>query len=76
MPSSVYDKELLEQFGRLGPAQQREVLEFAKELAAKTPRGTPGQELARFAGCIGESDLAVMSYEIEAACEQVRHDES
>ena len=50
---------------------QRRVLEFARALASRPPKGVPGRELLRFAGTIEESDLDAMSQAIEEGCERV-----
>jgi hypothetical protein len=75
MADLALDQELLRQLQHLAPEQRREVLDFAKALATRTPKGTPGRDLTRFAGAISLDDLDVISAEIEAGCEQVHSHE-
>jgi len=69
------EAELQRQLERLGPEQQREVIEFVQALAANHPKGVSGRELVRFAGTISRADLDIMTAEIEDACEQVNPNE-
>ena len=69
------EKELHEQLDRLPATQQRQVLDFARALAAKKLTGAPGQALSAFAGTIAKEDLVVMAEAIEESCEQVNPDE-
>lgn len=73
--NSAVEQELREQLERLAPAQQRQVLEFARTLAAAHIRGVPGKTLARFAGTISKDDLATITAAIAQGCEQVNPDE-
>jgi hypothetical protein len=45
------------------------VLHFARDLVS--PKGTPGNDLLRFAGSIDPSDLEAMSQAIAEGCEKV-----
>ena len=47
------------------------MLDFARALAVKTPRGVPGKELLSFAGAIKTDDLEIMTKAIEQGCEKV-----
>jgi len=69
------EKELREQLEHLAPARQREVLAYARALAAEATTNRPPRELARFAGSIDPDDLAEMSAAIDAGCEQIDLDE-
>lgn len=69
------EKELLNQLDQLGPKEQRQVLDFARTLAACKKGGTPGECLIRFAGTIDAADLAIIAKAIEEGCEQVNPDE-
>lgn len=69
------EKEFREQLDRLPAAQQHQVLDFAKALAAKQIRGVPGHALRRFGGVIAKEDLALVARAIEEGCEQVTPDE-
>ena len=68
MPKTIKD-EIIEQVERLEVPQQRKVLDFARGL--RTPAGTPGRELLRFAGSIDPSDLETISQAIQEGCEKV-----
>lgn len=61
--------EIIEQVDRLEADEQRRVLDFARGL--RTPAGTPGRELLRFAGSFDRSDLEAMSQAIQEGCEKV-----
>lgn len=75
MISPALEKELLEQLDKLAPAQQQQVLSFARNLVQSRPLGVPGRELLRFAGTIPPDDLAAMARAIEDGCEQINRDE-
>lgn len=62
-------EQIIEQVDRLDDAQQRQVLEFARRVAA--PSAVPSLDLLRFAGSIDRSDLDTMSKAIEDGCERV-----
>ncbi|MBL8830069.1 MAG: hypothetical protein JNM18_24025 [Planctomycetaceae bacterium] len=68
--SSISD-ELLNVFGQLQPAEQQVVLKLAKSLATGTPKGTPGNELLRFAACISSTEADEMERVIERDCERI-----
>ena len=65
------ERQLCEQLDQLTPDQQRQVLNFARSLAATRASGVSGQVLARFGGAIAKDDFAIMSQAIEEGCEQV-----
>lgn len=50
---------------------QRRVLEFVRTLVKFQVRGTPGQQLLRFAGSIPLDDLQLMREAIEQNCHQI-----
>jgi hypothetical protein len=66
-------KEILDQVDRLPFEKQRQVLEFARRLAA--PEGTPAEVLFAFAGTIDPEDLKLMEQAIEEGCEQIETDD-
>ena len=72
---SAIDKEIREQLEQLPAAQQRQVLDFARALAAKKRQATSGQALSQFGGTITKEDLAQIAQAIEEGCEQVNPDE-
>jgi hypothetical protein len=69
------ERELREHLDQLAPDQQRQVLNFARTLAAAKIPGVAGHALTRFAGTIAKDDLAIISTAIEEGCEQVNPDE-
>ena len=71
MVSSVLEKELHQQLEHLPFGQQRQVLDFARALAAAQPRGVAGAKLIAFAGAIEADDLRLMSQAIADDCEKV-----
>jgi hypothetical protein len=67
--------EVVEQLKVMPQPLQRQVLEFARSLVKSEVRGTPGQQLLRFAGSIPSDDLQLMREAIEQDCERVDVDE-
>jgi hypothetical protein len=63
--------EVVEQLKVMPQSLQRQVLEFVRSLVKVEVRGTPGQQLLRFAGAIPSDDLELMREAIEQDCEQV-----
>jgi hypothetical protein len=72
---STIDKEIRGQLEELPAAQQRQVLDFARALAAKTRQARSGQVLDQFRGTIAKDDLVQIAQAIEEGCEQVNPDE-
>jgi len=72
---ATIEHELSTCLGQLPVEQQRQVLEFARTLAAPTRQGTRGSDLLRFAGTIDESDLEAITQAIEEGCERIDADE-
>ncbi len=72
---SAIDKEIREQLEQLPAAQQRQVLDFARALAAKKGQARSGQALNQFGGTIAREDLVEIAKAIEEGCEQVNPDE-
>jgi hypothetical protein len=75
MPAPKFQKEILEQLGKLTVEQQLKVLDFARELVANGPVGAPGRDLLRFAGAIDPEDLKTMAQVIEEESERVNLNE-
>lgn len=67
--------EVIEQLKVMPQPLQRQVLEFVRSLVKAEIRGTPGQQLLRFAGSIPSDDLQLMREAIEQDCERVDIDE-
>jgi hypothetical protein len=63
--------EVVEQLRGMSQPLQRQVLEFARSLAKAEVRGTPGQQLLRFAGSIPSDNLQLMREAIEQDCEKI-----
>lgn len=63
--------EVIEQLKAMPQDLQWQVLEFARLLTKSQVRGTPGQELLRFAGSIPPDDIQLMGEAIKQSCEQV-----
>lgn len=71
----VFERELREQLDELAADQQRQVLDFARALAAKKRATVSGEALCRFGGAITKEDLGLIAQAIEEGCEQVNPDE-
>jgi hypothetical protein len=67
--------EVVEQLKVMPQHLQWQVLEFVRSLVEAKVRGTPGQQLLRFAGSIPSDDLQLMREAIEQDCEQIDVDE-
>jgi hypothetical protein len=67
--------EILEHLRLMPQNLQWQVLEFARSLLKAEAKGTPGQNLLRFAGSIPANDLQLMSEAIEQGCERIDADE-
>lgn len=63
--------EVVEQLKVMPQHLQWQVLEFVRGLAKAEVRGTPGEQLLRFAGAIPAEDLQLMQEAIEQDCERV-----
>ncbi len=64
-------EEVVEKLRVMPQPLQRQVLEFVRSLVKAEVRGTPGQQLLRFAGSIPSDDLQLMRDAIEQDCERV-----
>ena len=72
--TTIY-QELSTYLGQMPVERQRQVLDFARNLATPQIQGVRGTALLRFAGAIDESDLDAMSKAIEDGCERIDSDE-
>ena len=63
--------EVVEQLRGMPQHFQRQVLEFVRTLIEMEVRGTPGQQLLRFAGSIPSDDLQLMREAIKQDCERI-----
>ena len=75
MVDATIEQELSTCLGRLPVEQQRQVLEFARNLTTSPLQGVRGSTLLQFSGTIDESDLEAMSQAIEDGCERIDADE-
>ncbi len=72
MVSPAIEQELRGYLERIPAARQREVIDFARTLAASPDhRPSSGPDLDRFVGAIDPADLALMSQVIDDGCERV-----
>lgn len=74
MAQTTLEQEILSYVHTLSLPQQREVLAFARGLAA-APVGVPGSDLLAFAGTVDSHDLDALQQAIDEGCEQVNVDE-
>ena len=64
-------KEIQKRIDVLPHELQKKVLDFIDSLTQKLPKGIPGKQLLRFAGCISHDDLRTMKEAIGDGCEKV-----
>jgi hypothetical protein len=67
--------EVVEQLKVMPQHLQWQVLEFVRALVRAEVRGTPGQQLLRFAGSISPDNLQLMREAIEQDCERIDVDD-
>ncbi|AFZ29483.1 hypothetical protein ABN584_00195 [Gloeocapsa sp. BRSZ] len=70
MSISIID-QVIEHLRAMPQHLQWQVLEFTRTLVKAEVRGTPGQQLLRFAGSIPSDDLQAIREAIEQDCERV-----
>ena len=71
MVNFPFEGELRDSLALLAPAQQRQVLEYARALREAPRRGVPGQALLRFAGAMLPEDVASVARAVEDGCEGI-----
>ena len=71
MEKSTTIQEIVQRLENLSPGQQRQVLDFTRELSGELSEGTPIQEFLKFAGTIPLEDLEEMKQAIEEDCGQI-----
>ena len=71
MIDAAIREQLLKELEQLSPNLQRRVVDFAAALVQSVPKGTPGDQLLRFAGVLDPEDAREMIEAIEAGCERV-----
>ena len=57
--------ELLARLDKLSPMQQKQVLDYTRDLLGEPRKLTPGKNLLQFAGAISPEDLEIMKQAIE-----------
>ena len=62
---------LFREMTRLGESDRRRVLEYARSLSDRPPRGVSGASLLPLSGSIPESDVDEIEAAIEEGCEKV-----
>ena len=70
MLDSSLQEELAKEMEQLPPPLQRKVVDFAHSLVQTRPRGTPGQQLLKFAGILTPEEGKEMMDAIEEGCEK------
>lgn len=69
--NSTLKQALADQFDQLETAQQRQVLEYVRDLSRTPPAPVLGSRLLTFAGTISAEDLERMKVTIAEGCESV-----
>jgi hypothetical protein len=62
---------LLEELKRLAEPDRRRLLDYARSLGGRAPKGVTGESLAAYVGTLPESDAASIAAAIEDGCEKV-----
>lgn len=76
MSASHIEIEILEKLHQLDDSRQLQVLNFVREMIARSnTAGTPASALLRFVGCIEPADLETIATTIQQGCEQVELNE-
>jgi hypothetical protein len=71
MRESSAKDALLEELKRLAEPDRRRLLDYARSLGGRTPKGVTGESLAAYVGSVPESDAASIAAAIEDGCEKV-----
>ncbi|HHT9155234.1 MAG TPA: hypothetical protein ACFYD5_05415 [Candidatus Tripitaka sp. YC43] len=74
MIKQAIPQEVLKYLQKLPPDKQQEILDLARKMA-EPPKGTPGNTLLRFGGCIDKEDIKLMQKAINQGCERIDTDE-
>lgn len=74
MISPSVREAVLRELAKLGAADQKRVIDFVRELGAARARGTPGADLAGFAGILSEGAVDEIMAAIEDGCERIDDD--
>ena len=57
--------ELLTRLDKLSPMQQKQVLDYTRDLLGEPIKGTPGKDLVKLVGLFPAEDIAEMKQAIE-----------
>ena len=57
--------ELLARLDKLSPMQQKQVLDYTRDLLGEPIKGTPGKDLVKLVGLFPPEDIAEMKQAIE-----------
>ena len=57
--------ELLARLDKLSPLQQKQVLDYTRDLLGEPIKGTPGKDLVKLVGLFPPEDIAEMKQAIE-----------
>ena len=66
-------RALVREVERLSPAEQRQVLDFARALGKQSLSGPTGKAILELVGVFDADDLAEMAAAIEESCERVEN---
>jgi hypothetical protein len=62
---------LLEELKQLAEPDRRRLLDHARSLGARAPRGVAGASLAAYVGSLSEADAVAIAEAIEDGCENI-----
>ncbi|HON78691.1 MAG TPA: hypothetical protein PK544_09395 [Spirochaetota bacterium] len=68
-------KQIIEDLDHLPLDLQKKVSDFARALVLVRGNGTPGSELVRFSGTIGNADARKIRETIRSECGRIDHNE-
>ena len=71
MENSTTFQEIITLLKTLSLEQQKQVLDFTRELSGEPSKQYPGKNLLQLVGTISKEDLEIMKQTIEEECEQV-----
>lgn len=63
--------EVMDELRRLDESERRQVLEYARSLSERPPRGTPGEALLKYSGVWSDGLADDVAAAIEEGCERV-----
>jgi len=76
MDKPLLENEILNVVHRLNAEDQQKILDFARNLPARSrPRGVPSSRLLKFGGLFPKEDWEEIMNAIEEDCERINYDE-